>query len=176
MPPTAQFEGCVLHLYLDSVGVISLGIGHACHTLDDALDVPGANSAEAVKSDWDALTRLRASMQPADFRKHAAAFYAAYTQARWTQDGVMAAFDWDVKRHRREMLPFFPDYATYPASVQAALDDMALNLGPGFAKTWPRFSAAVKSRNWRVAAMECRRPQVGDARNAWTKAQFLQAV
>jgi hypothetical protein len=53
---------------------------------------------------------------------------------------------------------------------------MAYNLGPsGLLRGYPHMLRAVESGNWPQAAAECVRNGIGDARNAWTKQQFLSA-
>lgn len=71
----------------------------------------------------------------------------------------------------------FPDFNAYPAEACAALFDMAYNLGiGGLTSKFPTFCKAVKDKDWATAAQQCERGGIGDARNAWTKAQFEKAA
>jgi hypothetical protein len=58
-----------------------------------------------------------------------------------------------------------------------ALLDMIYNLGPaGLFKGFPHLVAAIQTGAWTQAAQHCMRRGPGEARNAWTREQFLSAV
>lgn len=72
----------------------------------------------------------------------------------------------------------FPDYASYPSSAQAGLIEMGFNLGvAGLTKKFPTFCAAVKKKEWKTAASECKRKSpISDCRNEETKRLFRLAI
>ena len=81
----------------------------------------------------------------------------------------------------------FPAFDAFPRDAQLALFDMAFNMGvgeraatrkksTGLQQFW-NLVAAVKERNWKRAADECRRrPPVSERRNLETKVLFLLAA
>lgn len=69
-----------------------------------------------------------------------------------------------------------PYYASLPDSVQLALIDLGYSLGVHrLLAEFPKLMAAVKARNWPLAAAESKRPQLSITRNEWTAAQIRMA-
>jgi len=69
-----------------------------------------------------------------------------------------------------------PNWSTYPAPAQAALFDMAFNLGLGGLMKFHQLLAAVDGGQWSVAAAQCHRQGIAEIRNQQTAALFLQAA
>ena len=67
----------------------------------------------------------------------------------------------------------FPDFDSYPESVQIGLVDMVFNLGAGGVQTkFTNFSEAVKAKNWSEVAKQSNRPQLSDDRNKFVRQLF----
>jgi hypothetical protein len=61
-----------------------------------------------------------------------------------------------------------------PDSVKMACLDQGWNLGVhGFIDGYPKECAAIERGDWATAAAECHRNGISDARNNWTREQFL---
>jgi GH24 family phage-related lysozyme (muramidase) len=155
-----RFEGCVMHLYKDTKGFITAGVGFKLDTLADAQrlswDIPGQ-----VRLDWVAVQAARAGELPE--------YYRSITRARL----LPASLDGEILR-RMGGLPTW--MLSLPATVQAAMYDIKYNTGNLTEKEWPHMFAALRARDWKTAAKESRRPDVGKERNAWTAAQILKGA
>jgi len=154
-----RFEGVVPHLYKDTKGVITAGVGFALRSVREAQllswDLPGQ-----VRLDWIEVSAAPAGKLPA--------FYAKITRARLSMDAMDREL---VKR-----VGGLPTWAlALPAPAQLALQDIKYNTGNVDADKWPKMVAAIRAGDWATAARESRRPDVSKERNAWTAAQLRAA-
>jgi GH24 family phage-related lysozyme (muramidase) len=169
-----EFEGCVPWMYRDTAGKVTVGVG---------LMLPDAKAAEAlpfllgsraatpqeIAAEYarvDAMTMGRAS-----------AFYKTPTSLELSQQTIDAKLSSVLEGFEADLRTQFPHYDTLPDGVKMALLDMIYNLGPaGSFKGFPHLVAAVETGAWAQAAEHCTRRGPGDARNNWTRQQFLSAV
>lgn len=168
-----RHEGRVAHMYLDTVGVVTIGIGHALRNLIDAGAALSGFGTDAIIADWDAVKAMPAG--------RVAAYYAAHTHLRLSDAEIDALFERDCREKIDGLADAFYAQAMalelMPAPVQLALLDMAFNLGvAGLTRKWPKLMVAVKAHDWRVCAAECKRPQLSADRNDWTHGQFMLAA
>ena len=176
MPVLSKFEGNIPHMYLDTTGLVTVGIGHMIPNLHWAQQIPFVGRATGAPATADQIA--------ADFQAVAAApkGQAMTVYQRITvlnlQDGWAVADA--AERLQNEFLPAlkiqYPNYDTYPQTVQEALLDMIYNLGAGGLAKFGRLKAAVQAGRWQVAAQDCHRMGIQQARNDWTAAQFLAAA
>jgi GH24 family phage-related lysozyme (muramidase) len=82
----------------------------------------------------------------------------------------------DVHNFETALAAALPHWGTYPAPAQAALFDMAFNLGLGGLKKFPHLLAAVDAGQWEVAAAQCHRQGISETRNQQTADLFRQAA
>jgi GH24 family phage-related lysozyme (muramidase) len=170
------FEGNVPHLYLDTAGLVTVGIGHMIPNLSWAQQIPfvarstGATaSADEIQADYQAVATAVKGLLPSAYR---------HITSLNLPDG------WAVQeasqRLQGEYLPplknQYPDYDTYPQTVQEALLDMIYNLGAAGLAEFVHFKAAVAAGQWRVAAQHCHRNRIQQGRNDWAAKQFLKAA
>jgi GH24 family phage-related lysozyme (muramidase) len=169
-----EFEGCVPWMYRDTVGKVTVGVG---------LMLPDAKAAEAlpfllgsraatpqeIATEYarvDAMTMGRAS-----------AFYKTPSSLELSQQTMDAKLSSVLQGFETDLRTRFPHYDTLPDGVKMALLDMIYNLGPaGLFKGFPHLVAAVENGAWAQAAEHCIRRGPGEARNNWTRQQFLSAV
>jgi GH24 family phage-related lysozyme (muramidase) len=174
IPRVEKFEGRVPHMYRCTGGKVTIGIGHAIET-----------PAEAVLLTWsiDGRPATAAEIQ-ADYARVAAAqldllakAYAGLSQCRMSDPDIDALIAADVTRFTASLAARLPNWSTYPVPAQAALFDMAFNLGlDGLMGGFPHLLAAVDAGQWNVAADQCHRRGIGESRNQETAAMFLQAA
>ena len=168
-----SFEGRVPYMYRCTGGKVTVGIGHA-------IEAP----AEALGLTWSIAGRLATGAEiQADYANVSAArtglvakAYAPLTQARMTDADIDALIARDVASFETSLAATLPNWNTYPAPAQAALFDMAFNLGLGGLRKFPHLLAAVDAGQWAAAAAQCHRQGIGDVRNQQTAALFLQAA
>lgn len=155
----AKHEGRRLQMYLDTVGVCTIGVGHAlfapasCHQIPFWRSTNELATRDEILAEYDAVKR----------KIRSAKLLVSYE----TTNHLLLS---DLRRFEVVVCNTFPDYQKYPQSVQVGLFDLCFNLG-SFVH-FPRFSHAVKAGNWATAAAESHRPQVGEDRNIDTFMQF----
>ena len=164
-----QFEGAIPHMYLDTKGNVTCGVGFLLTTLAQARALPWSPS-RAVDTDWAELQHLPAGKL--------ASFYGKHMDARLTEDAMRAEFNKRCSEFETQLRRKIPQWLSFPEPVRVALRDMAYNMGAGFfgSPSWPRFTAAVLTRNWLEAAKQCNRKDVQNARNLATIDLFHQAA
>ncbi|MES1204579.1 MAG: hypothetical protein ABUS79_01455 [Pseudomonadota bacterium] len=180
MPPTFEeikmlispSEGNISHMYLDTVGRVTVGIGNMLPTDAAARALPftnriSRNNATAAEISADFRT---ISAQP---WPRVARFYRASTALDLPDVQINLLFRQRIEGFQQELRDSYPDYDTYPDPVQLAMLDMAFNLGTaGLKRTWPRLNRAIDSEDWAQAALECNRPQGNASRNTAVKELF----
>lgn len=168
-----KFEGRIRHMYVCTGGEVTIGIGHA---------IKGPN--EAVELSWtrDGRAALAAEIRD-DFAKVAAApkglaagGYASLSSVRMADPNIEALASADVLRFASEVAARLPNWDRYPECVQAALFDMAFNLGVAGLLKFKKLIAACDQAEWETAAGECHRQGIGESRNQDTASLFRQAL
>jgi len=161
-------------MYRDTVGKVTVGVGlmlpdsKAAEALPFLLGTRAATPQEiaAEYARVDAMTMGRAS-----------AFYKTPTSLELSQPTIDAELSSVLQGFEADLRTQFPHYDTLPDGVKMALLDMIYNLGPAeLFKGFPHLVAAVETGAWAQAAEHCTRRGPGDARNNWTRQQFLSAV
>ena len=163
---TAPHEGIVPHLYLDTRGNPTCGVGFLVPDEKALVKLPWQPNVQAALADYWAVKRA----QPG----RVASAYRPLCKARLTEADMRALFDEHVRSFRKQMDPTWK-LALHPEPVQIALTDMAFNLGVGGLNKYRKLHTAVFAQQWRVAAAECSRRGIGQARNDATRALFLSA-
>lgn len=164
---TSTFEGVVPHLYVDSRGHMTCGVGFLVPN-EAALDAyPWHPSIATARADW----RVLRSMPPG----HTPGYYRRAACARLTDADVRRIFDVKVAEFRAAIDKRWR-LATQPECVQIALVDMAYALGAGGLAEYRRMYAAVMRRDWPAAAAECKRGGVQPSRDAATMALIASAA
>jgi GH24 family phage-related lysozyme (muramidase) len=165
---TAPFEGVADCLYIDTKDNVTTGVGFLVSTLIQAESMPFTPIA-AVATDWAFIKTMGAG--------HPLAMYRARTRARLPADWIRREFDVRMTRFAYNCADIWPEFDSFPEPARIAILDMAWNLGVrGLSRNWPTLKAAVKAKDWRKAAANCHRKDVGDARNNATAGMFSAAA
>lgn len=164
---TAPFEGIVPHLYLDTRGNPTCGVGFLVTGNVELSRMPWSPDVQAAQADLQLVLE-----EPPGLPAHR---YARLCKARLSELAMRTIFDRKVAEMRRAMTREW-HLSTLPESVQLALVDMAYNMGAYALSKFAKLRAACVARDWRAAAAECSRKGVQDARNDATRGLFLAAV
>lgn len=167
-----QFEGKIFHLYLDSKGNPTCGVGHLLSSPESACDLPFTLAAGAILAsradilaEYAAVRLLEPNMRPM--------YYTLRTKLRLSDEAVDALLEHDIAQMSAVLKQGVEGFAAYPDPAQTALMDMAFNLGgSGLLHGYPKLLQACKWQEWRVAASECHRKGIPEDRNAATAALF----
>jgi lysozyme len=168
-----KFEGRIHHMYVCTGGEVTIGIGHAIQSPGDAVQLSWtldgrAALAEEIRADFAKVAAAPKGL--------AAGGYAALTRIRMADATIDVLAAADVDRFAAGVAAALPNWARYPACVQAALFDMAFNLGVGGLLKFKKLIAACDQGRWDAAAGECHRQGIGESRNQETAALFRQAL
>lgn len=165
-----DYEGTIAHMYLDSKGYVTVGIGHLIKSVADAQSLPfvdpntgkKATSIE-IKADYDNVKK-----QTKDRR---AAYYKKYTKLILTQSDIDKLTNDHIDAFYKELKKIYTDFDKYPLEVRLALFDMIFNLGmTNLKNTWPNFNKAIKAKDWQKAADNSKRKApVAASRNKYVK-------
>lgn len=191
------FEGSVEHLYLDSKGKVTVGIGHHIEKVADidgiALIKPDGTAADVAtkRGEWEAISKLKYGEKiAAGTFRNAGPHKLRITSEevtkllceddRQTRGSVVAAKVFD------DVFPKADAYKNAPLPARLAIVDMAFNLGgpklkSEFVQVDRQFGRHVKARRWsgkaegKGAAEEARRKQpVKPGRNQFAE-RLLEA-
>jgi GH24 family phage-related lysozyme (muramidase) len=169
-------EGNLSHMYLDTVGRVTVGVGHMIAAVPDAVLIQfvtrgaiAAATAQQITDEFNNISRQRPAMAAANYRQ--------FTQLDMIPAAIDALLDSDIEAKAAGVRTNFRNYDSYPEAAQDALLDMAFNLGVhGLVDHFPHLKAAAEALDWRTCAAQCHRNGIGDARNQKTAALFLSAV
>ena len=164
---TAQWEGAVDHCYLDTAGVVTVGVGFALHSLQDVWKLPWSPNAQAACADWNIVK--------GQAKGHLASFYKRFCMARLPVAHMRPLFAAKMQGFQKLIAERWKLY-DQPINAQVALSDLVWNVGPAGLNKFAKLHAAVMARDWETAAVESRRKGIGDARNIATGALFRALV
>ena len=168
-----RWEGRINHMYLDTVAKVTVGVGRMLPDVGAAQklafvrrDTGAAATAADIQRDFEAVSAQPKGLLAASYRK--------FTQLDLPEAAIDTVLKSVVDQFQAELTRRFAAYASYPGPAKRALLDMCFNLGPAGLGAYLHLKAAVEARNWDVAAKECFRNGISQARNDWTRDLFLQ--
>lgn len=172
-----RYEGRVPHMYLDTRGRVTVGVGHLLPSVSSAQRLPFrlADDArkhatrEQVAAEYEALPTLK----PAEHHS----FYRPHTTLQLLDAAINALTEQHIDSFHRELRVIYRDFDRLPSPARLALFDMIFNLGAtGLRSEWPRMNKAIGTGDWRTAARESFRPDVQETRNAYVRKLFESAA
>lgn len=172
----APFEGNISHMYLDTEGYVTVGIGNMLPNAAAAVLLRFTNrttkndATEAeIKADFESVAKQA--------KAQSALKYKEFTKLDMPDVEVNRLFQSRIAEFQKQLRKLYPKYDEYPASAQLAMLDMAFNMGAGGLKTkWPKLNKSIDALSWADAAEQCERPGANAVRNSGTKALFMQAA
>jgi GH24 family phage-related lysozyme (muramidase) len=164
-----KYEGKVPHMYLDSVGYVTVGVGHLLSSVAAAQALAFRNSKnvpatrDEIKADYEAVKK-----QPPN---RLAAMYKKYTELTLPTVDIDKLTDKHIESFERELKQVYTGFDGFPTEARLALFDIIFNVGMTNLRTaWPNFNAAIKAKDWQKAAdSSSRKPPVSPARNKYVK-------
>lgn len=159
-------EGLVTHMYLDTEGLVTVGVGLMLPSPDAAATykfVVRTTGLPATKEEiWDEWDRVH-GQKPGQISK----YYLPFTTLEFTQQAARDELAADIAGFTTVIERRFPQFASYPDTAQLAILDMVYSMGlGGVEKEFPKFCAAVDRKDWPECAVECHRSNQPEARNA----------
>ncbi len=182
-----QYEGRFNHLYLDTKGKVTIGVGHlipnrnaivmvALYTLKNKIPSLLANLAEK-QAEYDKIAKLPYG------QRYGASSFKSHTTLVMKDSDINTQKSKHINSFYTELTNIYKKSNGYPddfdklhKNVQLALFDMIFNLGATkITGSFPGFNKALKAGDWKKAATESNRPDVNVARNQYVK-QLLNTV
>lgn len=168
-----KFEGRIGHMYRCTGGEVTVGIGHAILSAADAPALTwNIDGRPATPGEIDA-DYARVVAEPVG---RIASYYKPFSQCRMTDGVIDALAAADITRFSALVAAALPKWNSYPDCVQAALFDMAFNLGVAGLLKFKKLIAACDAANWEAAAGECHRRGIAEFRNQETAELLRQAI
>jgi GH24 family phage-related lysozyme (muramidase) len=169
------FEGIIPWLYVDTRGFVTVGVGEMLASVSRAqslsfIDGNGQPvSPEAILGEYNRIRGLPSGRTAGFYRSTASPVLAHAT----IDDLLMKHLQFFDSQLNQK----FANYQQFPDPAKLGLLDMIYNLGVmGLFNNYPTFMGFVQKEDWTGAASECHRNGPGQARNDWTKEQFLAAA
>ena len=170
-----RHEGVVNYMYLDVVGLVTIGVGFLLPNAAAALELAlirrdtGAAASDAEKrSDWESVhARPKAEL---------AVNYRVFTRLDLPDAAIESALRARIADFSRNLQSRFPKFPDFPAPAQTGMIDMVYSLGAaGLFRGFPRFCEAVDREDWLACAQESIRGNVSEERNEALRELFLDA-
>lgn len=175
-----KYEGKFNHLYLDTKGKVTVGVGHlvanrvaiSIVTLYKKNKLPTQLATLSEKqAEYDTITKLPWG------NRYGAATFKPHTNLIMKDADINLLLDKHINSFYRELSNIYKKTNGYPddfdklhKNVQLALFDMIFNLGATkIISSFPSFNKALKANDWKKAAIESNRPDVSPTRNQYVK-------
>lgn len=181
-----KYEKKINHFYLDSLGKVTVGIGHlipnkqlvSMVTMYKVVNkLPGQMATSQDKQkEYDTIAKQKIGYK--------AEWYAKHTTLTMKDADCTALLNKHVASFYKELTNLYKKSNGYPddfdkldKNIQMALFDMIFNLGANrVVAKFPLFDKALKAGDWKKAATESNRPQLDPLRNTYVRNKLLAAV
>ena len=169
------FENRIHWMYLDTVGVVTVGVGQALLTPAMALAYPFQRpNAEYATREEILAEYATVKVMP---RGRVAKAYRRSTSLLLSDAAIDDKLRDTISNCVMELLALFQNFASFPDAAKLGLIDMTFNLGvTKLRRGYPNFCGFVRQEMWKEAALRCHRIGPSEARNAWTANQFMLAA
>jgi GH24 family phage-related lysozyme (muramidase) len=152
----SDVENFVPYMYLDEKGNVTVGIGLLLETVQEAISLPfverGPTKRAHPKHIENAYNKVKAAQ-----RDKVWPFYKPLTHIDISlADATTLTLDF-INKVLVEIrsAAVYPEFDSFPVPAKMAILDMVYTTGSGKIVTkWPRFTAAVRRRNWKQAFQE----------------------
>ncbi len=162
------YEGKVSHMYLDSRGFVTVGVGHLLSNTYAAQKVFFQTEAGDAASD-DVIAEEFVLLQQQEGNR-VASYYKQFTQLHVSDETIDGLTNKHIDSFYQELQIIYSEFDTFPRNVKLALFDLIFNLGmTALRKKWPKLNGCIANRDWVGAAENCRRRGIADARNDYVK-------
>jgi len=176
-----KYEGYLAHLYLDTKGKVTVGVGHLIANRNAMSGVTlyktqnkkitQAATLQEKLSEYDAIAKLPWG------KKYAAKSFEKHTTLIMKETDIdillkhhIDSFYKELKTIYKKDNGYFDDFDNFDSKVQLALFDMIFNLGATkLVKSFPTFNSHIKTGDFEKASKECHRLGISDTRNNYVE-------
>ncbi len=177
-----KYEGRYNYLYLDSLGKVTVGIGHLIvnrsaiasvnmYTVKNNQPMKLATLTEK-QVEYDTIAKQNKNYKASWYKQHTK-LVMKDVDINAQRDEHIRTFYKELTRYYKKNNGFNSNFDSFPINAQIALFDMIFNLGLTKLKNkFTKFNDAIKKEDWATAAKQSNRPQVGGLRNTYVKELF----
>ena len=184
------FEGSIPHMYLDTRGYVTVGIGKMLPTPSAAQLIRfvrrGTQDLANVLEIQDAFLKVRGSIAG-----RPAASYRNLTDLDLAPGEADRLLNAELEKAEDRCRNLFGGWDKFPLPAQLALLDMVYNMGEGRALTaadrqagrrehglfqFHKLRESVAKEDWAAASRDCHRVGIQKSRDTWTRDKFLEAA
>lgn len=173
-----KYEGKVEHMYLDTKGFVTVGVGHLLIDLAAAQQLNFVHQAdmktaskEEIQTDFDNIKSQSLGLFASLYKRH--------TTLKLNDVDIDALTDKHIESFENELQTIYgvSEFSNFPEAVRLALFDMIFNLGmPKLRNGFPTMNKHIKAKDWAAAAEESSRKDIAPERNQYVKDLFLNAA
>lgn len=156
-PWNLPFEGEVACMYLDTLGLVTTGMGNLVDPLALAAGLPWLRAdgtpavASEIEAEWHSIKNsVWLAKAGANAARRIASLHLAEPAIGALIEAKLDQFAAILVRHAA-----FAAFESWPADAQLGLLSMAWAMGPNFGEGYPVFSGLVAGRRWREASAAC---------------------
>jgi GH24 family phage-related lysozyme (muramidase) len=164
-----QQEGRINHMYRDTRGFITVGVGHLLpHPQAATRQAFIHRDSQQPASDAEIRAEFRHLLTLNYGQHHSAAGFRHHTRLELPDEQIDRLTRQHINHFSQELADLYgaDALAAMPEPVQLALYDMIFNLGlPKLKHGFPRFNHHIRNRNWAAAADESHRRGISESRN-----------
>ncbi|SHO55426.1 glycoside hydrolase family protein [Vibrio quintilis] len=176
-----KYEGRIDYIYKDSVGNLTIGVGHLLKDIDAAQKINFIHQSDGKKATKDEIKKDYDEVKKQTYipEETAASKYKQHTKLKISSDTIDSQTNDHIASFEKELKRLYGSskFDKFPSDVKLALFDMIFNLGmTTLKKDFPNFNKAIKANNWAQAAKESHRKTVNDSRNKYVKDKLNKAA
>lgn len=171
-----QYEGRFDHMYLDTDGNVTVGVGHLLATVDEAKRLAfvtaanGKATAQQIAEDYAHVA--------AQAKGQYAGKYKPFCKLSLPNAEIDRVTEKHIDSFHRELRVLYPRFDRFPSPARLALFDMIFNMGATRLRSkYPKMNRAISEDDWAEAAIESNRVfPIAPVRNAYVRGLFQSAA
>lgn len=176
----AALEGRLEYAYLDSLSLLTFGIGQLGESIglptDFYLSRPWRDKDGRLVTEAKIRGEFAAIKERVDLAMKGGRAFSGIATLHLADADIDEALLQTTADFWAILLRALPELETWPADAQLALLNMAWNLGPRFLSGWPDLSRSLAAQDWLRAAEGCKIAGKPSQRNRWDRILFTQAA
>lgn len=172
---TLRFEGSITHMYLDTAGYVTVGVGQLLKAKSDAAKLGfvkregGKKASKAeIEQDWANVKKQTKGKKASAYKQH--------TKLDLPNTVITSLLDKRLGEFESGIKGIYPKFNKLPDPVKEGLMDIAYNTGIGGLKKFKKLKVAIDDGDYEAAAKETKRGQVSASRNKYVYDLFMKAA
>jgi len=179
-----QYEGKVNFMYLDLKGLVTVGLGHLCDPVDQALKLEfGPKGGGGAVGGGEVTAEFNTVKARTDLKGQGSAAFDAITHLQLSDNGIATMAREDAASIEKYLTtnpaakPYYANFRSWPADAQLGILGIAWGVMPIPNFGWHDFPVACRDENWLTAAKQCRiSSPIAAGRNEAHELMFMNAA